>query len=125
MSAQFEMQFFESVLKKHPKYLDVMEILGQLYTENGRLDEGLKIDQKLVRLDPSSPTAQYNLACSYALKNRKKEALEALQKAVALGYDDWAWLIQDPDLESLLDDPDFQTLLNKKPTANTSEKGSH
>lgn len=107
----FEINFFESILKKDPKYIDVIELLGELYTRNGRISDGLRMDRKLVRLMPESPNAFYNLACSLALKKRKSEAMNTLHKALALGYSDFDWLMQDPDLESLKDHPEFQKLL--------------
>lgn len=113
MSAQFEIQFFENVLRNYPKYVDALELLGNLYTQNGQIDAGLKVDQKLVRLEPDNETARYNLACSLALKNRRKDALKELAKAIELGYDDWEWMLKDPDLKGLHLDPEFKSLLPK------------
>jgi tetratricopeptide (TPR) repeat protein len=108
----FEINFFESVLRRNPKYTEVIEILGELYTRTGRIEEGLRMDRRLVRLLPDNPNAHYNLACSLALKNRRSEAINTLEKAVSLGYDDVDWLMQDPDLEALKNLPDFQKLIS-------------
>src|SRR5207244_6290693 len=89
---QFEIRFFESVLKRDPAYVDVIEILGGLYTKHGRIADGLKMDRKLVKLQPRNATAHYNLACSLALAKRKNDALRTLQHAVELGYDDLDWM---------------------------------
>ncbi|HQU08679.1 MAG: hypothetical protein B7X06_00775 [Verrucomicrobia bacterium 21-51-4] len=97
----FEIEFFERILHHNTKYGDVIELLGGLYNQQGRLDDGLKMDRKLARLEPQNPTAHYNLACSLALKAKKPEALKALEKAVELGYDDFKWLLGDPDLKIL------------------------
>lgn len=110
---EFEISFFESVLKRDPAYTDVIEILGGLYTKHGRVADGLRMDRKLVRLLPSDPTAHYNLACSLALVKRKAEALRALRQAVELGYRDFDWMQQDPDLEGLKNHPLFQALLEQ------------
>ena len=108
---EFEIGFFESVLKRDPAYTDVIEILGGLYTKHGRVSDGLRMDRKLVRLLPSDATAHYNLACSLALVKRKAEALRSLRQAVELGYRDFDWMQQDPDLDGLKRDPAFQSLL--------------
>jgi tetratricopeptide (TPR) repeat protein len=97
----FVIRFYESVLKRNPAYADVIELLGTLYTKHGRVDEGLRMDRKLVRLAPNNPTAHYNLACSLALKRRKADAVRALRRAVEKGYRDLDWMREDPDLESL------------------------
>lgn len=109
----FEIRFFESVLRRDPGFKDVVEILGGLYTKQGRIADGLKMDRKLVRLEPKNATAHYNLACSLALSKRKADALRILARAIALGYDDLDWLQQDPDLEELKPLPAFQRLLAK------------
>jgi len=110
---EFEIRFFESVLKRDATYTDVIEILGGLYTKQGRIVDGLKMDRRLVRLRPSNATAHYNLACSLALVKRKADALRALREAVKLGYNDFDWMQQDPDLDGLKDHPEFVALLNQ------------
>ncbi len=107
----FEIAFYESILRREPSYGEVIEILGGLYTKAGRIDDGLRMDRKLVRLQPDNATAHYNLACSLALLERANEALRTLEKAVALGYDDVDWLIKDPDLKSLAEEPRYAKLL--------------
>ena len=110
---EFEMRFFESVLRRDSTYTEVIEILGGLYTRHGRISDGLKMDRKLVRLQPANATAHYNLACSLALLRRKDDALRSLQQAIALGYRDYDWMLQDPDLEELKTHPDFLPLLEQ------------
>jgi tetratricopeptide (TPR) repeat protein len=110
---QFEIEFFESVHRRCPDYLEVVGLLGGLYTRVGRITDGLKMDRKLVRLDPENPTAHYNLACSLALCRKRPDALRSLRQALALGYDDLDWMQQDPDLDILKDDPEFLQLLRQ------------
>ena len=107
----YEISFFESVLRRDPGYTDVVEILGGLYTKQGRIADGLRMDRKLVKLQPGNATAHYNLACSLALSRRKADALRSLRDAVHLGYDDFEWMSQDPDLEGLKNHPEFTNLL--------------
>lgn len=107
----FEIRFFESVLRRAPSYTNVVEILAGLYTRHGRIAEGLKMDRKLVKLQPANATARYNLACSLALSKRKTDALRQLRQAIELGYRDFDWMQQDPDLEALKLHPEFQAML--------------
>ena len=108
---EFEIAFFESVLRRDAAFTEVVEILGGLYTKHGRIADGLKMDRRLVKLQPTNPTAHYNLACSLALSRRRSDALRALQHAIALGYRDYDWMTQDPDLEELKTHPEFSALL--------------
>jgi hypothetical protein len=110
--SEFEMRFFESVLRRNAGYTEVIEILGGLYTKHGRITDGLRMDRKLVKLQPANATAHYNLACSLALSKRKAGALRSLRQAVELGYRDFDWMQQDPDLEELKAHPTFVALLD-------------
>jgi Flp pilus assembly protein TadD len=109
----FEIAFFESVLRRSPKYSDVIEILGGLYTKTGRVADGLRMDRRLVKLQPENATAHYNLACSLALSKRRSDALRSLRRAIDLGYKDYDWMSQDPDLESLQKSREFHDLLKR------------
>ena len=108
---EFEIRFFESVHRRNPSYATVVELLGGLYTRQGRIADGLKMDRKLVKLQPHNATAHYNLACSLALSKRNSAALRELQQAVKLGYRDFDWMQQDPDLDPIKKHPEFQVLL--------------
>ena len=110
---EFEMRFFESVLKRDAQYTEVVELLGGLYTKHGRIADGLKMDRKLVKLLPENATAHYNLACSLALLKRKADAIDSLRRAVSLGYTDFDWMQQDPDLDGLKKAPEFNALLQQ------------
>lgn len=109
----FELGFFEQVQKRMPKDVRVVSILAHLYTKTGRIDDGLKMDRKLVRLQPDDPTAHYNLACSLALKGRKADAVKALRTSITLGYEDFQWMQHDPDLVKLQNHAGFQALLGE------------
>ena len=102
----------EHALNLCPDNLDALKALGNAYTEAKRYVEGLRIDKRLVALLPADSTARYNLACSYALLGLTDQAFEALEHAIALGYDDFEYLVGDEDLAGLRDDPRFDALLH-------------
>src|ERR1700749_3602866 len=108
---QFEIEFFEEIYRRCPDSTEVVGLLGGLYTKVGRIAAVVKMDRKLVKLEPDNATAHYNLACSLALCKKRPDALKSLRKAVSLGYDDLDWMQQDPDLEELKSDPEFRKLL--------------
>lgn len=107
----FEIAFYESVLRRDPQFADVVELLGGLYTKVGRIADGLKMDRRMVKLQPANATAHYNLACSFALLKRKADALRSLSHAVELGYKDYEWMADDEDLLILKNEPAFNAML--------------
>jgi len=55
-------------------------------------------------IKPEQPGPWYNLACARAREGEKKEALEALRRAVDQGYTNFEQIRADPDLQSLHDE---------------------
>lgn len=109
----FEIEFYERVLREAPDFKQALVALGDAYTRKGHYHKGLKIDKKLTKLKPSDPIVFYNLSCSYSLLEMKDLALGALNRAIDLGYDDFNYLKKDPDLNNLRDDIRFQELISK------------
>ena len=108
-----KISFMEGIVKRDPSYVEALQILGDHYTQRGRYDRSLGVDQQLSRLEPSNPLVYYNLACSYTLNSELVLAAAALEKALILGYRDFKWLAKDPDLRRLRKHPSFRTIQDK------------
>lgn len=117
----FEIEFFENLSRRNPKDIRVLEVLAHYYTKAGQIGDGLRVDRRIVRHNPENPVAHYNLACSLALKNRKKEAVESLREAIERGYTDVEWMHQDEDLENLREFRPFLELIRE--VENESDRG--
>ena len=105
--------FIEGLVRRDPNYVEALQMLGDHYTQRGRISEGLKVDERLARLEPSNPMVFYNLACSYSLSGEMDHAVDALEKALQLGFRDFDWLARDPDLKKLRSHVAFDDLKNK------------
>jgi len=108
-----KIEFIEGLVRRDPNYVDALQILGDHYTQLGRIGEGLKVDERLARLEPGNPLVFYNLACSYSLAGEMDQAIRSLERAIDLGYRDFDWLAKDPDLKPLRADPAFDELKTK------------
>jgi tetratricopeptide (TPR) repeat protein len=107
----FEIEFFERILTRHPNSVDVLRCQGELLTRKGLYTKGLQVDLRLAGLCPNDCVVRYNLACSFALTGQKRQAIDALRRAIEDGYDDLPYLEVDRDLESLRDEPEYRQLL--------------
>lgn len=110
---EFEIRFYENVLKKTPDFIEALAALGDLYTKVGRYAEGLHIDKQLKALRPADPVILYNLACSYSLLQDMDEAFRSIKRAIECGYDDLTHLERDGDLDNLRGDDRFQRFMTK------------
>lgn len=117
----FEIRFYESVLKESPDFIQTIIALADLYTKKGLYREGLVLDEKLARMRPDDPVIFYNLACSYSLVNEHSAALNAIKKAIELGYDDFDHLSADADLANLMADEQFRQYLKTVQKKRTSK----
>lgn len=109
----FEVAFFERVVERDRCFVDALRVLAELLTHRKSYQRGLQVDQRLARLRPDDPLVRYNLACSYALVRALRNATKALREAVELGYDDFDFMEEDPDLDNIREDPDYQLLLRQ------------
>jgi tetratricopeptide (TPR) repeat protein len=105
-----KIQFMEGIVRRDPDYVDALQLLGDHYTQRGRFTEGLNVDERLARLDPENALVFYNLACSYSLTDQFDRAAFALEKALSLGYRDFAWLARDPDLKKFRQQPVYREI---------------
>ena len=108
-----KIEFVEGLVRRDPDYVDALQLLGDHYTARGRFVEGLKVDERLARLEPDNALVFYNLACSYSLTEEFDRAVLALEKALKLGYADFNWLAKDPDLKKLRAQPAFDEIREK------------
>ena len=47
-----KIEFLEGLLRRDPTYVDALQLLGDHYTQRGRYMDGLKVDERLARLEP-------------------------------------------------------------------------
>lgn len=110
---EFEIAFYEKLIKDKPDFIDVLVALGDAYTRKGLYEKGLQVDRRLSELLPRESTAWYNLACSLSLLNQVEEALVCLEKAIRLGYREFECMLKDSDLINIKKDKRFHDMLEK------------
>jgi tetratricopeptide (TPR) repeat protein len=106
----YQIQFVEGIVRRDPEYVDALQLLGDHYTQRGRFAQRLKLDKRLAQLRPEDPLVYYNLARSYSLNRQFHPAIEALEKALNLGYRDLRWLAKDRDLRQLRKHESFRRI---------------
>jgi len=111
--AKWEIRFYEDILKRNPDYVEVLMLLGNLYTGRKMYEQGLQVDQRLATLKKDDPIVHYNLACSHSLLKQVDDALRALSRAVELGYRDVEHMENDSDLDNVRSDPRYAELVHK------------
>jgi hypothetical protein len=57
--------------------------------------------------------AHYNIACAYASLDKVEQSCKSLEKAFSYGFDNYATVRADPDLESVHASPEFEELMER------------
>jgi len=78
----------------------------------GEREKGLDWARRARDIAPHEPMLLYNLGCIYAMADEPEEALDCLEKAVALGLTQKGWYANDSNLDSLRALPRFRALMD-------------
>jgi tetratricopeptide (TPR) repeat protein len=105
--------FLEGLVRRDPEYVEALQILGDHYAQHGDYSHSLQVDRRLSQLLPCNPLVFYNLACSRSLNGEMDEAASALEKALHLGYRDFEWLAEDPDLHQFRQQPLYRRIQSR------------
>lgn len=103
----------ESHMELNPDDARAATMRGVALCRIGRVAEGLEWARQAVELDPADGGVRYNVACLHAVAGEGERAIEQLEGAVAAGFGNRDWLMQDPDLSSIRTDPRVQALMNR------------
>ena len=109
----FEVEFFGLLLARSENNVDVLRRQAELMTRRDEHHKALGLDRRLVRLRPNDPGCHYNFSCSLAQTGDAESAIDALQHAITLGYDDFPQIEIDADLDSLRDHPRYIALMRE------------
>jgi putative PEP-CTERM system TPR-repeat lipoprotein len=70
-----------------PNRTEILEVAGAVHESAGENNQALSIYHKLAKLQPNSPTPLLHIASAQAANNNTDDAIESLQKALALKPD--------------------------------------
>ena len=85
--------------------------LGFVQIRAERPEAAAESFQKALELGYRKPTTMYNLACAYAMLDRKDQAFDWLFKSLEAGFRSDGTLRSDEDLDNLRGDPRFRKAL--------------
>ena len=76
----------------------------------GNIPRAMEFAAKSLSIEPDDPLCLYNVACLYALTDKREEALAYLERAVTNGFGHKVSMENDPDLDSIRKTPWFQAI---------------
>jgi adenylate cyclase len=101
----------ERHLKLNPHDTRALQIGANNLGQVGEKQKAIAMTEQALTQGRDEPVVLYNGACFYAMQGEVERAIGLLEKAVALGWGDAAWMEHDSELDSLHDHPRFRALL--------------
>ena len=77
----------------------------------GNIPRALEFATMSLSIEPDDPLILYNIACMYALMDKREDALAHLERAVRNGFGHSESMANDPDLESIRRTPWFHAIV--------------
>ena len=104
---------FKKALELQPQSPDVLSRLGDVYLRMRKADLARRYYSEAIRMGGSTAYLEYDMACVEALSNHPREALERLESAFKMGFNDFQYIAKDAALDSLRRRPDFQVVIRR------------
>jgi len=108
-------QVLEKHLRELPEDARGRTLLATGYARVRRVEDAVREASLAMALRPNDGLVLYNVACVFGQLAKKAEALDALRKAAAAGWNEASWARRDPDLLVLHGDPEFEKLYPPEP----------
>jgi hypothetical protein len=87
---------------------------GFEYLTSGDYPRAVEYYRMATDASPDISEIWYNYACALSRNNNVDEAFDALRKVIEFGYENFAWMIKDPDLENLRKDKRFEAIVKRR-----------
>jgi tetratricopeptide (TPR) repeat protein len=104
---------FTLAMETYPNFEVSYSNRASVFVLQKKFDKAMDDLKKASEINPNNPVVHYNLAALYSLQNQPTRSLASLDKALKLGFNDYAFLLQDPDLNNVRKSKDFTKLLKK------------
>jgi serine/threonine-protein kinase len=102
----------QEVLAGHPDLHSQKITLAYCHIEKGEVEQALALmDDKVEAAAYADQDTAYRLGGVYALVGRADEAIEWLERAVAMGNENYPWISSNPQWQLLKDNPQFVAIL--------------
>jgi hypothetical protein len=79
----------------------------------GQLEKAIVAHKRAAKFDRFTGIATYNLACALSLQDEPDQSLDALEKAISLGFGDLNQIQGDSDLDNVRKSKRYEELIEQ------------
>ncbi|HEX6044845.1 MAG TPA: protein kinase [Pyrinomonadaceae bacterium] len=107
-------ELMRDVVQKHPNMHGIRPFMAMFLSAQGKHDEALaQLTPEVKRNGEVDADISYSIGAVYALEGLRNDALEWLERSIALGNDNRPCFESDPNWNNLRSDPRFAELTSK------------
>jgi tetratricopeptide (TPR) repeat protein len=100
-------------LKRAPGMVSALSALGNVYLATSRPELAMKQFETVRRLQKPNAELVYSMACAAALLGKRDRALEYLDEALRLGYNNPNLILNNPELNAIKGEAEFSRLMQR------------
>ncbi|MDX1938955.1 MAG: caspase family protein [Saprospiraceae bacterium] len=106
---------FRSIVEHYPNPGDLNTAYMVIHAQFslGTLEAMEQTIQNAIKSYPNDANLQYNIACIYSLTGQSAKALTTLEQSLKNGYNNYDWILKDPDFDSIRKLPEFKALMKQ------------
>ena len=117
-------ELMQENVAQHPNMHGIRPFMAMFLSVQGKHAEALaQLNSSVIRNAEVDPDIAYSLASVYALEGMRTEALDWLERAIALGNENQLCFESDPNWASLRNDQQFKSLMAKVRAAHVKHAG--
>jgi TolB-like protein/Flp pilus assembly protein TadD len=109
----------EKHVQLHPDDVRAVYFGAGEWSALGEREKALEWARRALDMVPGDPGVRYNVACILVAEGQHDEALDLLERNVAVGWGNAEWVRNDPDWTPLRDHPRFRDLVARMPARGT------
>lgn len=102
---------FSSVIALDPKNVMAINNRHSAYRDSGKMKKAIEDLERVAELKPTDPGPYYNMSRVYSLMGNPVFACKKLDKAVSMGFKDFATIGMDPALNNVRDSSCFKKIV--------------
>ena len=104
---------FTEAIEKYPNSDVAYSNRATVFMLQNKFEKAVADLNRAKEVNPKNPVIYYNLASLYSLQNQPSRGLDSLDRALGLGFNDYGFLLNDPDLNNVRKHPKFKKILQK------------
>ena len=106
--------FYPEYILKYPDDSRAITFYAFVLGDAGQNEKAKEQMERALDLSPNDTTMIYNAACFYAELGENQKAIMSLKKAIENGYEWYAYIKSDPDLDGIRNEPEYIAMMEGK-----------